>query len=106
MSFTREISGSCWVTLKKAERRGARRRAAPRPRGPAGARGGGGEARVRREEADGVVSPVVGAPALHEGALVHVVVHRQELHGRDPQGGQVLERRRRGESRIGAPRRG
>jgi hypothetical protein len=43
----------------------------------------GGVGGVRREVADGVVAPVVGQPALQQELVRHVLVHRQELDGRD-----------------------
>ena len=60
---------------------------------------GGAVADVGREEADGVVAPVVGEPALDEVAVVDVLVHRQQLDGGDAQVGEVVDRRRRAESR-------
>ncbi len=61
---------------------------------------GGGVADVRREEADGVVAPVVGEPALHQVAVGDVLVHRQQLDRRDAQVGEVVEGCRRAEPGV------
>ena len=46
---------------------------------------------VRREVADRVVAPVVGEAPLDEHALGYRVLHREQLHGRDPQVDEVVE---------------
>jgi hypothetical protein len=61
-----------------------------------------GVAVVRREEADGVVAPVVRqALALQRGVL-DVLVHRHQLDGRDTEGGEVVDDRRVRDRRVGA----
>ena len=59
-------------------------------------------ARVRREEADGVVAPVVHEAALHERAVVDERVHREELHGGHAERFQVVHHLRRREAREAA----
>ena len=63
---------------------------------------GGGVARVRGEEADRRVAPVVGEPALEQERLVDDVVDRQQLDGGDAEVAQVVERRLGGEAGVGA----
>jgi hypothetical protein len=63
---------------------------------------GRGVERVRREEADRRVAPVVRQPAVDEEGLVGDVVNGQQLDGRDAERLQVLERGRVGEPRVGA----
>ena len=55
---------------------------------------------VGREEADGVVAPVVAQAAFEQEAVVHEVVHRHQLHRGDAQRAQVL-----GRSLVGQVRR-
>jgi hypothetical protein len=52
-------------------------------------------ARLRREEADGVVAPVVGQAQVDQPALVVEGVHRQQLHRRHAQVLQVRDGRAR-----------
>ena len=52
------------------------------------------EALVGREEAQGVVAPVVGQPAAGEKTLGDRLVHREQLDRGDPQLLEVLDRRR------------
>ena len=61
--------------------------------------------RVRREEPQRVVAPVVPQPELDQALVVHEVVHRQQLHGRHPEPDQVLHRRRMRQPRVGPPQR-
>ena len=70
-----------------------------RPLGLSGRRGVG---RVRREERERVVAPVVEAPLPHQALLGHERVHREELDGGDPEAGEVLQRGVVGEPGIGA----
>ena len=58
---------------------------------------------VRREEADRRVSPVVREPPRDEEVLVGDVVHRQQLDRGDAEPAEVVDRRLRGEARVGAP---
>ncbi len=48
---------------------------------------------LRREEADGVVSPVVAQPALEQLLVIHVGMHRQQLDGGHPQMAEVVDHR-------------
>ena len=61
-----------------------------------------GVARRRGEEAERVVAPVVVQALLDQVAVVDVVVHRQQLDGRDAQVGQVLDGRLGGQPGVGA----
>ena len=65
-------------------------------------RPGGGVGRVRRQEADRRVAPVVRQPSLVDEALLHDLVHREQLHRRDAERGQVLDGRVGGEAGVGA----
>jgi hypothetical protein len=78
------------------------------PHLPAAAAGAGGRrvAGVRREEADRVVAPVVRQPLLPEGAVRHVLVHRQELDRGDAEAAQVPDGRGVRETGIGAAKLG
>ncbi len=62
----------------------------------------GGEALVGREEAQGVVAPVVGEAARLEEALGHRLVHRHQLHRGDAQLQQVVDGRRVRQAGVGA----
>ena len=55
---------------------------------------GGGVGVVRREEADRVVAPVVGQPALDQGRLADELVHRQQLDRGDAEVLEVVDDRR------------
>jgi hypothetical protein len=59
-------------------------------------------ARVRREQAQAVVAPVVGEAPGPEIPIVDVVMDRHQLHGCDAQARQVIERGGGGEAGIGA----
>ena len=63
---------------------------------------GRGVAHVRREEADGVVAPVVDEASIDEVALVDVLMHRQQLDRRDAELDEVLDGRRRAHPRVRA----
>ena len=63
---------------------------------------GGGVGRVRCEVADGVVAPVVRETALDDGVLGNVVVHGQQLDGRDPQRLEVVDDRLGGDPGVRA----
>ncbi len=56
--------------------------------------------RVRREEAERVVAPVVRQPAQHEVGLVREGVDRQQLDGRDTQPEEVVDERGMGQAGI------
>ena len=56
--------------------------------------------RVRREEAERVVAPVVGQPAQHEVGLVREGVDREQLECRDPEALQVVDEGGVGEAGI------
>ena len=58
--------------------------------------------RMRREEADGVVTPVVRQSPLDEERLGHVVVDGQQFDGGDAEADEVLERRLVRQTRVGA----
>jgi hypothetical protein len=58
--------------------------------------------RVRREELDRVVAPVVRQPALDQVAVVHEGVDRQQLDRGDAEVAQVLDHRRRRQAAEGA----
>ncbi len=58
--------------------------------------------RVRREEAERVVAPVVRQPAQHEVGLVREGVDRQQLDGGDTQPEQVVDERGMGQAGIRA----
>ncbi len=64
--------------------------------------GSSGEAGVGREIADSAVAPVVGQTQLDQVVLDPHVVHRQELHRRDPQLEQMVQDRIRRQAQIGA----
>ena len=57
--------------------------------------------RVRGEEADRVVAPVVAQPDLLQVRLVDEGVHRQQLHARHPEPPEVLDRHRVRHPRVG-----
>ncbi len=57
---------------------------------------------VRREEADGVVAPVVGQPPVLQDAVLDELVDRHQLHGGDAERRQVLDDRGVGEPGVGA----
>jgi len=65
-------------------------------------RAGRAVTRLGREEADGVVAPVVVQPHFDEALVVDERVHGQELDGGDAETAQVIEHRRRREPGIGA----
>ena len=52
--------------------------------------GGAGVLLVRREEAEGVVAPVVAQPLLGQRAVVHELVHRHQLDRRHAELGEVV----------------
>ena len=60
-------------------------------------------ARVRREEADRVVPPVVREPAVDEMTVAHEVVHGHQLDGGHAEAREVLEGGRRGQPGVGSP---
>ena len=55
-----------------------------------------------REEADRVVAPVVRQAALDEVVVLHELVHRHQLDGRDPELLQVLDHHGVGQRGVGA----
>ena len=57
---------------------------------------------VRREEAVGVIAPVVAEAFVEQAGLVHELVHRHQLDGGDALLADRLEHRRRGEALVGA----
>ena len=57
---------------------------------------------VRREEAVGVIAPVVAEAFVEQAGLVHELVHRHQLDGGDALLADRLEHGRRGEARVGA----
>ena len=57
---------------------------------------------VGREEADGVVAPVVGQALLDQRGVVDELVHRHQLDRGDAERLQVLDDRRVGEGGVGA----
>ena len=57
---------------------------------------------VRGEEADRVVAPVLPQAAVEQEALVHELVHRQQLDGRDAEREQVLDHSRMRDAAVGA----
>ena len=63
---------------------------------------GGGVGRVRREEADRGVAPVVRQPALGEEGLVGDVVDGQQLHGGHAEAPQIVHGRIGGHPGVGA----
>ena len=65
-----------------------------------------GIASVRREITDRVIAPVVPQTALDQRALVDERMHGHQFDRRDAQALQVLDRRRRRETRIRAAQRG
>jgi hypothetical protein len=65
----------------------------------------GGVGRVRREERDRAVAPVVGQCPGSEVALRGEVLDRHELHGGDSEALEVLENRLLDESEIGPAKR-
>ncbi len=56
-------------------------------------RAAAGVLRFRREEADGVVAPVIRQVSIGQNLVVDICVHRQQLHRGDAQIGQILDRR-------------
>ncbi len=64
--------------------------------------GGGGIPRVRREEAQRVVAPVVGQAPAHQGGLRGEGLDRQELQAGHAEAREVLDQRRVAERGIGA----
>ena len=62
----------------------------------------GGVARVRREEADGVVAPVIGQLLLQQIAVVDEGVDRQQLDRGDAERLQIVDHGWRAEAGIGA----
>ena len=63
---------------------------------------GGGVGVVRREEADGVVAPVVAQALVEQRAVVDELVHRHQLDRGDAEPGQVVDDRGVGEPGVGA----
>ena len=61
-----------------------------------------GIARLRGEEVDGVVAPVVAQPLLQQVTVVEEGVHRQQLDRGDAEVLEVGDHRRRGEPGVGA----
>ena len=61
-----------------------------------------GIARFWREEGEGVVAPIVGAPALDQPLLVEKAVDRQQIDGGNAEALQVFNHRLRCETGIGA----
>ena len=57
---------------------------------------------MRREETDGVVSPIVREPFLHEKWLGQRLMHGQKLDGGDPESRQMRDDRGMCQSCIGA----
>jgi hypothetical protein len=76
--------------------------ARPTPPGARLPRPPGGVGRVRREERERVVAPVVDAALRAQPLLARRRVHRQELDGRDPQVDEPVDGRRVPEARVGA----
>jgi hypothetical protein len=64
-----------------------------------------GIARVRHEEGQRVVAPVVGHAALDEMVLVHVQLHGQQAQRGQPEALVVRQHRRAGQARVSAPQR-
>jgi len=62
----------------------------------------GGEARIGREEAERVVTPVVDELAVREAPFVERVLYRQELDGRHGERPEMIDDRVRGEPEIRA----
>ena len=61
--------------------------------------------RVRREEADRVVTPIVAQPILNETAVVDEVMHGHQLDGGHAETAEVIDHRRCGETRERAAQR-
>jgi hypothetical protein len=61
-----------------------------------------GVARVRREEVEGAVPPVVGEPLVDQVPVVHEVVDGKELQRRDADGLEVLDDGRVRHAGVGA----
>ena len=61
--------------------------------------------RLRGEEGNGVVAPVVGQPKLFQPRLRHEGGHRHQLHRGDPQRQQVFDHQRMADAEVGAPQR-
>ncbi len=59
-------------------------------------------ARLRREEADAVIAPVVAQALLQQGAVLHEGMDRQQLDRRDAEPVQVVDEDRIAESSEGA----
>src|SRR5919106_3070272 len=59
--------------------------------------------RLGCEEADGVISPIVVQPLLHQASIVDETMHRHELDGGNAQPFQIVDDRRRGQSRVSSP---
>ena len=57
---------------------------------------------MRREEAEGVVAPVVAQAALDQVGVVHELVHRHQLDRGHPEALQVFHDRRVGDAGVGA----
>ncbi len=58
---------------------------------------------VRREEADGVVPPVVGQPGVHQPVVVDELMHRHQFDRRHPELRQVLQHRGMRQRRVRTP---
>ena len=58
---------------------------------------------VRGQEGNAVVPPVVAQPAFEEMGVLDELVHRQQLHRRDAEIGQVARHCRLSQACIGAP---
>ena len=63
----------------------------------------GGVARIRREEADRIVAPVVGKALLQQLAVIDEAVYWQQLNRRDPERADVIDDCFLAEAGIGAP---
>ena len=63
---------------------------------------GGGVLVVRREEAEGVVAPVVSQPEIEQPVVVHELVDRHQFDGGDVERLQMIDDRRVPEAGIGA----
>ena len=62
-----------------------------------------GIAPFRREETDGVVSPVVAQPAIHQALILDKPLDRHQLYGGDSQRVEVVNTSRADQAAIGAP---
>jgi hypothetical protein len=67
------------------------------------ARPGCGVGRVRRQEPDGVVAPVVGEPLVLQRGVLDELVHRHQLDGRHAEADEVVDDRRVADRGVGPP---